>query len=37
MTNRFDDPSKKTLQKELADMIYERPGTIMESMPEHEA
>ena len=37
MINRFDDPGKKNLQKELTDMIKARPGSIMDVMPEHEA
>jgi arylsulfatase A-like enzyme len=37
MINRFDDPGKKILQKELTDMIKARPGSIMDVMPEHGA
>ncbi|MBT3917017.1 MAG: sulfatase-like hydrolase/transferase [Rhodospirillaceae bacterium] len=37
MVNRFDDPGKKALQKELFDMIRARPGSTMDTLPEHEA
>ena len=36
MTNRFNDPGKASLQKELEDMIRARPGPPMENLPEHE-
>jgi len=37
MVNRYDDPGKKALQKELLEMIQARPGSTMETLPEHEA
>ena len=36
MINRFNDPDKKLLQKELEDMIRARPGPVMEDLPKHE-
>jgi arylsulfatase A-like enzyme len=35
MTNRFDDPGAKYLQKELTEMIHARPGDIATERPEN--
>ena len=37
MVNRFNDPGKAALQRELHDMIRARPGKFMENLPVHEA
>ena len=37
MVNRFGDPGKAALQRELHDMIRARPGGFIENLPEHEA
>ncbi len=35
MVNRFSDPAKASLRRELEDMIAERPGSVMASLPTH--
>ena len=37
MANRFGDPAKAALQKELEAMIEARPGPVLDALPDHEA
>lgn len=37
MVNRYNDPGKAALQRELHDMIRARPGEFMADLPVHEA